>query len=32
MTWLREEPLLIPLRDDQRYKDLYDKVGFSKIN
>ena len=32
MTWLREEPFLIPLRDDQRYKDLYDKVGFSKIN
>jgi len=32
MTWLREEPLLIPLRDDQRYKDLYDKVGFSKVN
>ena len=32
MTWLREEPLLIPLRDDQRYKDLYDKVGFSKNN
>ncbi len=32
MTWLREEPLLIPLRDDQKYKDLFDKVGFSKIN
>ena len=31
MTWLREEPLLIPLRNDERYKDLYDKVGFSKI-
>jgi len=32
MTWLREELLLTPFRDDQRYKDLYDKVGFSKIN
>jgi len=31
MTWLREEPLLIPLHDDVRYKDLYQKVGFSKI-
>ncbi len=31
MTWLREEPLLAPLRDDPRYKDLYDKVGFSSI-
>jgi len=32
MTWLQEEPLLIPLRNDLRYKDLYDKVGFSKVN
>jgi len=31
MTWLREEPLLIPLRNDERYKDLYHKIGFSKI-
>lgn len=31
MTWLREEPLLAPLRNDPRYKDLYDKVGFSSI-
>jgi len=31
MTWLREEPLLIPLRNDERYMDLYQKVGFSKI-
>jgi len=31
MTWLREEPLLIPLQQDERYKDLYHKVGFSKI-
>lgn len=28
MTWLREEPLLIPLHDDPRYKELYKKVGF----
>ena len=31
MTWLREEPLLAPLRDDPRYINLYDKVGFSSI-
>ena len=31
MTWFREEPLLIPLRNDERYKDLYHKIGFSKI-
>jgi len=30
MTWLREEPLLIPLRNDYRYKTLYKKVGFPK--
>jgi len=28
MTWFREEPLLIPLREDPRYKELYRKVGF----
>jgi len=28
MTWLREEPLLIPLREDVRYKELYRKIGF----
>ncbi len=28
MTWFREEPLLIPIRDDQRYKDLYRNIGF----
>jgi len=32
MTWLREEPILIPLRNDKRYKDLYHKIGFSKVN
>lgn len=31
MTWLREEPLLAPVRNDSRYKDLYEKVGFSSI-
>ena len=31
MTWLREEPLLAPLRNDSRYKNLYEKVGFSSI-
>ncbi|MGB5361973.1 MAG: hypothetical protein WBN17_01575, partial [Aureibaculum sp.] len=31
MTWFREEPLLIPLRNDKRYKDLYHKIGFFKI-
>ena len=29
MIWLREEPLLIPLRSDKRYKRLYKKVGFT---
>ena len=28
MTWLQEEPLLFPLRNDERYKDLYHKMGF----
>ena len=31
MTWLREEPLLAPLRKDPRYKVLYEKVGFASI-
>lgn len=31
MTWLREEPLLAKLRRDPRYKNLYEKVGFSSI-
>lgn len=31
MTWLREEPLLAPTRNDPRYKNLYEKVGFSAI-
>ena len=28
MLWLREEPLLIPVRNDERYQKLYKKVGF----
>tara|TARA_R110002074_G_scaffold122612_9_gene257393 strand:+ start:14878 stop:16872 length:1995 start_codon:yes stop_codon:yes gene_type:complete len=32
MTWLREEPLLALVRKDIRYKNLYDKVGFSSID
>jgi TolB-like protein/AraC-like DNA-binding protein len=32
MTWLREEPILIPVRNDDRYKELYHNMGFSKIN
>lgn len=28
MIWLREEPLLKPLRNDHRYLELYKKVGF----
>lgn len=31
ITWLREEPLLTPIRKDPRYKDLYEKIGFSRI-
>ena len=31
LTWLREEPLLSPIRNDPRYIELYDKVGFSSI-
>jgi TolB-like protein/AraC-like DNA-binding protein len=31
LTWLREEPLLAPLRNDPRYVDLYEKIGFSSI-
>jgi len=28
MTWFREEPLLVPLRNDERYKNIYHKMGF----
>ncbi len=30
ILWFREEPLLIPLREDVRYKELYSKIGFPK--
>lgn len=32
LLWLRAEPLLAPLRNDQRYINIYDKVGFSSID
>ncbi len=28
MIWLREEPVLKPVRSDPRYIELYHKVGF----
>lgn len=31
MTWLYAEPLLEPIRNDPRYKELLHKVGFSKV-
>lgn len=31
LTRLREDHLLAPLRNNSRYKELYDKVGFSSI-
>jgi tetratricopeptide (TPR) repeat protein len=32
MTWLKEEPILRPLKNDPRYLELYEKVGFSKLD
>ncbi|WP_405414067.1 helix-turn-helix domain-containing protein [Maribacter sp. Asnod1-A12] len=32
LLWLRAEPLLAPIRNDLRYKNIYEKVGFSSIN
>tara|TARA_R110002051_G_scaffold297564_2_gene364001 strand:+ start:50523 stop:52484 length:1962 start_codon:yes stop_codon:yes gene_type:complete len=32
LMWLRAEPLLAPIRNDLRYKNMYDKVGFSSID
>lgn len=32
LLWLRAEPLLAPIRNDLRYKNIYDKVGFSSID
>jgi TolB-like protein/AraC-like DNA-binding protein len=31
MLWIKEEPLLRPLKNDPRYLELYEKVGFSKL-
>jgi hypothetical protein len=31
MTWLREEPVLIPYRGDPRYQKVYEKIGFPDI-
>ena len=28
MTWIREEPLLAPVRTDSRYQEMFDKIGF----
>ena len=32
MTWLKEEPLLKSLKEDPRYIDLYEKMGFQYVN
>jgi TolB-like protein len=32
MTWLKEEPILRPLKNDPRYLELYEKVGFSILD
>ena len=32
MTWLKEEPVLRPLKNDPRYLELYEKVGFSIVD
>ncbi len=32
MTWLKEEALLQPLKNDTRYLDLYNQVGFSRFD
>lgn len=31
MTWLKEEPLLQPVKKDPRYIELYEKMGFQYI-
>ncbi len=28
MTWIKEEPLLAPVRTDPRYQEMFNKVGF----
>jgi len=30
LCWLKVEPQLDPIRDDPRYKELVDKIGFPK--
>ena len=32
MTWLKEEPLLQPLKNDPRYIELYQQVGFLELD
>jgi len=32
LTWLKEEPLLNPLKQDPRYLELYNKIGFNVIS
>ncbi len=32
MTWLKEEPVLRPLKNDPRYLELYEKVGFPIVD
>ncbi|MCW5519444.1 helix-turn-helix domain-containing protein [Aureitalea sp. L0-47] len=32
LTWLKEEPLLNPLKEDPRYLELYNKIGFNVIS
>jgi hypothetical protein len=31
LTWLQQEPLLEPIRNDERYLSLYRKIGFDKL-
>jgi tetratricopeptide (TPR) repeat protein len=31
ITWLKEDPLLKPLKTDRRYIDLYNKIGFDAV-
>ncbi|MBT8263155.1 MAG: hypothetical protein KJO05_10055, partial [Bacteroidia bacterium] len=32
MTWLKEEPMLKNVKNDQRYIELYKKMGFQYVN
>ncbi|GJM27924.1 MAG: hypothetical protein DHS20C17_05590 [Cyclobacteriaceae bacterium] len=31
LTWIQQEPLLEPIRNDERYLSLYRKIGFDKL-